>query len=108
MKIVLPAPVAAFYEADRTDGDAVARCFTQTPIVIDEGNTYDTPQAIARWRNEAATQFEYTVEPRHMERSGDAVLVVATVAGNFPGSPVDLSYAFVLDGDRIARLEITQ
>jgi hypothetical protein len=34
-------------------------------------------------------------------------VVTAHVAGDFPGSPIDLRYAFVLAGDRIARLEIT-
>jgi hypothetical protein len=36
-----------------------------------------------------------------------SITVTGHVSGNFPGSPVDLRYAFVLDGERIARLEIT-
>jgi hypothetical protein len=29
------------------------------------------------------------------------------VSGNFPGSPVELRYVFTLDGEKIARLEIS-
>lgn len=34
------------------------------------------------------------------------MIVTAHLTGNFPGSPVDLRYAFTLSGDKIARLEI--
>ena len=33
-------------------------------------------------------------------------VVSSHLVGNFPGSPVDLRYAFRFDGDRIAELEI--
>jgi hypothetical protein len=37
----------------------------------------------------------------------DPLVVIASVAGNFPGSPVDLSYAFQLENGLILSLEIT-
>jgi len=33
-------------------------------------------------------------------------VVTSHVVGDFPGSPIDLRYLFVLDDDRIAELEI--
>jgi hypothetical protein len=33
--------------------------------------------------------------------------VTSHLVGDFPGSPVDLRYFFVLDGDKIASLEIS-
>jgi hypothetical protein len=30
-----PAPIAAYFAADGTDADSVARCFTENAIVID-------------------------------------------------------------------------
>jgi hypothetical protein len=36
----LPEPIAAYFEADRRDGDAVARCFTNEGVVMDEGRAY--------------------------------------------------------------------
>jgi hypothetical protein len=34
------------------------------------------------------------------------IVVLARVAGDFPGSPVELQHAFRLDGGQIASLEI--
>jgi hypothetical protein len=39
-------------------------------------------------------------------RNGNNVGVTAEVSGTFPGSPVLLRFNFVLDEDRISRLEI--
>jgi hypothetical protein len=34
------------------------------------------------------------------------MVVTCHLAGNFPGSPIDLRYMFVLAGDKIASLDI--
>ena len=36
----LPEPIAAYFEADRRDSHAVARCFTNEAVVTDEGHTH--------------------------------------------------------------------
>ncbi len=107
MPIHLPGPIAAYFDADQTDGDSVARCFTENATVIDERRTHAGRDAIRRWKTEAAATFSYTTDPFAISEEGGQTVVTAHVAGDFPGSPVDLRYAFVLDGDRIARLEIT-
>lgn len=106
MMTELPAPIAAYFHADRQDGDAVARCFTETGTVRDEGHLYEGRAAIARWKAEASTKYSYTVEPRAIDHDGDTVIVTGHVAGDFPGSPVDLRYRFRLAGAGIAALEI--
>ena len=68
--IDLPPPVAAYFEADSTGAEAVAQCFIDGAVVIDQ------------------------------------TTVTGRVTGDFPGSPVDLQYRFILEGDKIARLEI--
>jgi hypothetical protein len=35
----LPEPIAAYFDADRRDGAAVARCFTKQTVVKDKGRT---------------------------------------------------------------------
>ena len=107
MPITLPMPVAAYFAADRNDGDAVARCFTENAGVVDERRTHAGRDAIRRWKAEASATFSYTTDPFAVSQENGATVVTAHVAGDFPGSPVDLRYAFVLEGDRIARLEIT-
>jgi ketosteroid isomerase-like protein len=104
--IDLPAPVAAYFAADTTGAEAVAQCFTDGAVVIDERHEYRGRTAIARWKVEASTKFRYTVERLGVHVSGDQATVTGRVTGDFLGSPVDLQYRFTLEGDKIARLEI--
>jgi ketosteroid isomerase-like protein len=104
--IDLPAPVSAYFAADTTGAEAVAQCFADGAVVIDERQEYRGRTAIARWKAEASAKFRYTVDQLAAHVSGDQTTVTGRVTGDFPGSPVDLQYHFTLEGDKIARLEI--
>ncbi|OJU22135.1 MAG: polyketide cyclase [Sphingomonas sp. 66-10] len=106
MPPVLPKPIAAYFAADAGNGAAVADCFTANAIVVDEQQTYQGRDAIAAWRSEAVAKYQYTSEPIMVEKVEDRTIVTAHLVGNFPGSPVDLRYAFTLADGAIARLEI--
>ncbi|WP_187972842.1 nuclear transport factor 2 family protein [Aquibium microcysteis] len=107
MNIELPGPIAAYFVADRSrDADAVAACFGDDGVVTDERRTHSGREAIRRWKAEASAAFAYTVEPFALSQDDGRSVVTGRVAGDFPGSPVDLRYVFTLDGDRIAALEI--
>ncbi|BBC72008.1 polyketide cyclase [Altererythrobacter sp. B11] len=107
MTIELPQAIAAYFAADRkADAQAIAQCFTQDARVIDEGNSYTGREAIRQWMANASTQYSYTVEPFSLVEDGGRTIVTSHLTGNFPGSPVDLRYLFVLRGDAIAELEI--
>jgi hypothetical protein len=105
--IHLPPPVADYFAADTSDATVVARCFSESAIVIDERREHRGRPAIARWRDEAATRYHYTSEPLVVDVLGPEVTVTTRVSGDFPGSPVELQYRFTLEGASIARLEIT-
>jgi hypothetical protein len=105
--IELPAPIAAYFAADIADANGVARCFTENAVVIDERRAHQGRGAIARWKADATAKYHYTSEPLTVRVSGADVVVTARVVGDFPGSPVELRYCFALEGDAIARLEIT-
>jgi SnoaL-like domain len=105
--IDLPPPIAAYFAADTSDANAVARCFSESAVVIDERREHRGRPAITRWKAEAIAKYHYTSEPLAVDASGLDVTVTARVTGNFPGSPVDLRYRFTLEGATIARLEIT-
>ncbi|MDX3774649.1 nuclear transport factor 2 family protein [Chromatiaceae bacterium AAb-1] len=107
MSLKLPAPIARYFATDSSSGTAVAGCFTPDAVVKDEGHTYKGTAAIAKWKDDASKKYQYTTEPFALEERDGQVIVTGHVAGNFPGSPVDLRYTFVLDGDRISALEIT-
>lgn len=107
MAVDLPAPVAAYFAADRgRDADAVARCFAEDAVVKDENRAHVGREAIRRWKADTSTQFSYTVAPFRIDTVGHRIVVTSHLTGNFPGSPIDLRYFFALDGDRIAELEI--
>ena len=106
MTLDLPEPVAAYFAADKEGGEAIARYFTEAAVVKDEGRTYCGRAAIRQWKEEVSTRFQYTSEPFACEQRDGAVVVTSRLTGNFPGSPVNLRFFFVLDGDKIASLEI--
>jgi hypothetical protein len=107
MEVQLPKPIAGYFEADRSrNPDAVAACFTKDAVVKDERKVHAGREAIRRWKTQASTTYSYTVEPFETETDAGRTAVMSHVVGNFPNSPIDLRYLFVLDGDRIAELEI--
>jgi ketosteroid isomerase-like protein len=106
MPITLPKPIADYFAADNSDAEAVARCFTEDAVVTDERKSHAGRDAIRRWKAEASSKYSYVSVPFAARREGDRTIVTSRITGNFPGSPIDLSYVFVLEGDAIARLEI--
>ena len=106
MTLDLPGPIAAYFAADREDGEAVARCFTEAAVVKDEGRTHRGRAAIQNWKEETSARYQYTCEPFACEQRDGNVVVTSRLTGTFPGSPVNLRFFFALEGDRIASLEI--
>jgi len=107
MAIELPPAIAAYFAADRKDdARALAQCFAPGATVIDEGNTYEGREAIRDWIAHASTEYLYDVEPFALTEEAGRIVVTSHLAGNFPGSPVDLRYRFIIDEDQIAQLEI--
>lgn len=103
----LPEPIAAYFDADKRDGETLARCFTKQGVVKDEGQTHTGLEAIKKWKTAASARYSYTSEPFAMEQTDGRYIVTSRLSGNFPGSPVDLRFFFHLERGRIAYLEIT-
>jgi hypothetical protein len=107
MALQLPEPIALYFAADKADAQTFARCFADNAIVKDEGHTYTGVTAITRWRAGAQAKYVYTSEPFASTQEGGKTIITSRVTGNFPGSPIDLRYAFTLDGEKITLLEIS-
>ncbi len=107
MKVQLPKPIARYFAADQVDASAVAECFREDAVVVDEHHTWTGREAIKQWKESATARYKYTSRPIASEELGGKTVVTCRLTGDFPGSPVDLRYAFKLDGDSIATLEIT-
>ena len=107
MNIDLPEVIDAYFKADKKgNAKAISECFTQDAVVVDEGNTYNGRDAIRQWMGTASTNYTYTVEPFALAQEDGRTVVTSHLVGNFPGSPVDLRYSFVLKDGIIAELEI--
>ncbi|HZF29071.1 MAG TPA: nuclear transport factor 2 family protein [Gammaproteobacteria bacterium] len=103
-----PEPIAAYFDADkRGDADAVARCFTKVATVKDEGRKHSGRAAIQAWKTGTSAKYSYTSQPLALEQRDGGYVVTCRLTGDFPGSPVDLRYAFRLARGKIASLEIT-
>ncbi|KQS69429.1 polyketide cyclase [Rhizobium sp. Leaf371] len=108
MTINLPKAIEAYFEADRTGRpDAIAATFTENGIVKDKGHTHQGRDAIRAWMANEAQQYSYTVEPFLIGTANGKTQVTAHAVGDFPGSPIDLRFFFVLAGDKVAELELT-
>src|SRR6476646_3974385 len=106
MSINLPNPIAAYFAAENAgDAGALARCFASNGVVHDEGGTFTGRAAIERWNAAARAKYHHTVVPLSATDGDDAVVVLCRVAGEFPGSPVELQHVFRLDDEAIASLE---
>lgn len=101
----LPKVVSEYFAADKSDAEAIARCFIENAVVRDEGRTYNGRAEIIRWKTESSKKYDYTCTPTAIAEIDGTVIVTGHLVGNFPGSPVDLRYFFSLEGGKISALE---
>ncbi|MFZ4832401.1 nuclear transport factor 2 family protein [Rouxiella sp. Mn2063] len=106
MSIILPSAIAGYFAADKQDAATVAQYFTENALVVDEQKTHRGRAAIYQWKAETSSKYSYISEPISIAHNGEIITVISRLTGNFPGSPIDLSYAFILENNTIARLEI--
>jgi hypothetical protein len=104
----LPRAIQIFFDADHhNDSPDLLGAFTQDAVVQDEGRAHHGHAAIDAWWRDAKAKYDPRAVPVARDDQDGTVRVRATVTGNFPTSPVTLTYGFTLAGERIARLEIT-
>jgi ketosteroid isomerase-like protein len=107
MPINLADAVAAYFAAEsRDDAEAMAQCFAEDAVVRDEGKTIEGLAAIRRWRAETKEKYQHTVEPLKSAQKDGKTVVTVRLAGKFPGSPINVEFAFEVEGGKIAALEI--
>ena len=101
----LPQTVKDLIDAqNRSDSTAYVACFSKDATVTDEGKTYRGKEEIRNWISKTNETFEIVMKPQHYNE--DQELLKAEISGNFPGSPVMLSYHFEFMNDKINSLII--
>jgi uncharacterized protein (TIGR02246 family) len=107
VSVAIPEVINAYFRAiDEGDADAMVACFTDDAEVTDEGTSRRGANEIRAWREETTSAYQYRAEAIRVERDGDRYVATTRVTGNFPGSPVEMDYAFTLRGGLIRRLDI--
>ena len=85
------------------DAEGMTACFAPDAVVRDESHTYIGRDAIRQWKVETIAKYGISIEPLAATENDSTLRVIAKVTGNFPGSPADLTYDFVLDGSGLIR-----
>jgi hypothetical protein len=107
MALQLPKPVALYFAADNSnDPNDLDLCLSADATVRDESRTHVGLDAIKRWKAETKKKYGHTIEPLQAEERNGRIAVKGRVTGNFPGSPVVLTFEFLLTDGRIKELEI--
>ena len=107
MAMILPRSLVAYLNSEATtDVESLANCFAADAVVHDEGRAIRGLDAIKAWKKDAKTKYQYAVEPLDAVQDQATVTMRARLSGKFPGSPIEVTYRFVLANDRIALLEI--
>ena len=103
----LPPAITAYWNAANAGRiDEAAACFAADAVVHDESRVHQDPAAIRGWIEETTRQYQPIVEALGVEEKNGRHLVDARVTGTFPGSPVELHFAFTLRDGQILSLEI--
>ncbi len=63
-------------------------------------------QAIQAWVEESTRKYQAQFVSLALQESGDHAVLRGQVSGNFPGSPIELDFDFVLSEGKITRLAI--
>ncbi len=107
MTAKLPRVLADYFAATNAhDVGVMIAAFTEDATVHDEGRDHIGVVAIRAWMKETIEKYDYKVEPVESSRNGSRAVVLVSLRGKFPGSPITLQYDFTLSGERVARLEI--
>jgi hypothetical protein len=107
MSVELPGPIYEYFTASNAGViERMIAPFADHAIVKDEGIERVGRTAIRNWMEDTTHKYGATATPEHLDQASGATAVTALVSGNFPGSPVHLTYRFSIERDQIIRLEI--
>jgi len=96
----LPDILDRYFAAQNAhDVEAMVTCFAANATVRDEGHDHIGTDAIRRWKADTSAKYRISAKPLERREQNGHTIVTARVAGNFPGSPVDLAYRFGLSSD---------
>jgi len=88
------------------DEDRLAEIFTDSAVVQDGGREYRGASGIRHWIRSTITRYAVNLRILTVSGQGQSWLFDAEVSGTFEGSPIRLEHSLVIEGGKIARLDI--
>jgi hypothetical protein len=99
----LPQVVEQFVSATKAhDADAMFAAFAPGAVVVDDGHTFDTEEKLRSLIKDQIVAPKVVLTPISYE--GDRM--VASGAGEFPGSPLTFAFTFTTEDNLITHLAI--
>jgi ketosteroid isomerase-like protein len=95
-----------FAATNRHDVAGMIADLADDAVVKDEGSEHRGVPAIRQWMTDTIRKYRFKAEPTTVARENDRTAVSVIVSGDFPGSPISLTYRFKLEGQKITHLEI--
>ena len=105
----LPTVIAEYFRSkDSVDPAFAEAAFHPDAVVYDNGEDLEVRgvEAIVQWMSETSSKYEVTSEVRSAEEIEGRCHVDVAVSGNFPGSPYQFEYRFLIQHDQIRELVI--
>ena len=100
----LPEPLDRYFAAQNAhEVEAMVACFAQDARVRDEAQDYRGQDDVRRWKEYTVAKYGISIEPLELRNEDGLTIVTARVAGNFPGSPANLTYSFGISNDGLIR-----
>lgn len=105
--LFLPNPIRSYFDASaRFDLDGMLALFSRNAVVHDEARTHRGLDEIRAWIDQATIANKAIAVPEAIRTEDRIHHVTASVSGEFPGSPIDMTFHFRIAEDRVAELEI--
>ncbi|MFV1850326.1 MAG: nuclear transport factor 2 family protein [Thalassospira sp.] len=103
----MPEILSAYFAADKgKDPSVLSNVFASDAIVHDEGQDHVGADAIRDWWLAAKAKYNHVAEPIDVHQAGDETVVRAKVSGQFPNSPIELRYFFVIKEGKVAEMGV--
>jgi hypothetical protein len=84
----------------------ILACFSDTATVRDENETLHGKEAIKGWSVKTIDKYNFRFESLTMRQDEDETILVVSVSGTSPGSPITLDYQFTIADGKISSLSI--
>jgi ketosteroid isomerase-like protein len=103
----LPDVLTHFFQAaSRGDAEDAASCFAADALVHDELNNHVGREAIKTWLQKTIDLSHPQLDVLSSDTSDIGAVATVRLTGDFPGSPVEMNFEFVLADGKISNLKI--